>query len=503
MDTFLLILRISLSLIFLLAALGKLMDREGSEKALHDFEVPEKLIRPLALLLPWVEIAVAFSLVLTSVSWFGAIGAGVLLASFTAGMAVQYSKGNAPDCHCFGQIHSEPVSPRSIIRNAVLLVPAIILVASGQRSQGFDLTSLDGGGSSGVMTVIIGTIVIALLAASLVMLWKVIAQQGLILRRIEILEVLSGEGREVERDEAIGRPHAGLPLGSPLPTLELIDGSGSDTDSGFLRDGQIPSLILFVGPNCHPCESLIPDIKKWAADFEGSLRLVLVSSGPLEENQKKFSELGPERLFVLKDRASADLLGAMWTPTALLLDRNGRVASRSAVGDTAIKDMVEALSGADLSTEYLHYLSDDEREGSRIGQPVPDFTLSDLEGRTIASSEFSGRQTLAAFWSTTCPFCINMIEDLKDWYSSRSEAEPELVVFSDGDPERHKELGLAAPILLEKEYVTASKLGMNGTPSAVLIDENGRIASETGVGADMIWALLGRTKSPASESNGK
>jgi hypothetical protein len=35
-------------------------------------------------------------------------------------------------------------------------------------------------------------------------------------------------------------------------------------------------------------------------------------------------------------------------------------------------------------------------------------------------------------------------------------------------------------------------MGMFGTPSAVLIDENGIIATETAVGASNIWALLGR-----------
>jgi hypothetical protein len=33
---------------------------------------------------------------------------------------------------------------------------------------------------------------------------------------------------------------------------------------------------------------------------------------------------------------------------------------------------------------------------------------------------------------------------------------------------------------------------MLGTPSAVLIDENGRIISETAIGAQNIWALVGR-----------
>jgi len=48
--------------------------------------------------------------------------------------------------------------------------------------------------------------------------------------------------------------------------------------------------------------------------------------------------------------------------------------------------------------------------------------------------------------------------------------------------------------LIDKEYETALKLGMYGTPSAVLVNENGRIVSETATGAPQIWALLGKRK---------
>jgi hypothetical protein len=56
----------------------------------------------------------------------------------------------------------------------------------------------------------------------------------------------------------------------------------------------------------------------------------------------------------------------------------------------------------------------------------------------------------------------------------------------------HLGIGLDAPIILEAGYKIAEKLGMFGTPSAVVIGEDGRIASETGVGASNIWALIGK-----------
>jgi protein-disulfide isomerase len=86
------------------------------------------------------------------------------------------------------------------------------------------------------------------------------------------------------------------------------------------------------------------------------------------------------------------------------------------------------------------------------------------------------------------------MDELKIWEKEKGASEPNLIVFSDGDAETHKNLELNAPILLDKNYKTAEKLGMAGTPSAVLIDENGVIVSETAIGAGNIWALIGKRK---------
>ena len=71
-------------------------------------------------------------------------------------------------------------------------------------------------------------------------------------------------------------------------------------------------------------------------------------------------------------------------------------------------------------------------------------------------------------------------------------SDPQLFVFSEGSEDDHKKVELSAPIVLDPGYKTSEKLGMFGTPSAVVLDERGRIASETGVGAANIWALIGR-----------
>ena len=90
-----------------------------------------------------------------------------------------------------------------------------------------------------------------------------------------------------------------------------------------------------------------------------------------------------------------------------------------------------------------------------------------------------------------------MLGDLREWEGTKGVDEPDLLLLSGGDAEKHKELNLHSPILLEKEREVSKIFGMDGTPSAVLINENGKIVSEVAVGADQIWSLLG--KSPKSK----
>ena len=96
------------------------------------------------------------------------------------------------------------------------------------------------------------------------------------------------------------------------------------------------------------------------------------------------------------------------------------------------------------------------------------------------------------FWSPTCPHCEAFLDEFKSWERSRKNGDLNVILLSDGDIDEHRALDIGSPVVLDKGYKTAAKMGMFGTPSAVLIDENGIIATETAVGASNIWALLGR-----------
>ena len=62
------VVRHALALVFLVAAVGKLRDREGTRRATADLGVPRRLVPTVALALPVAELVVAAGLALASTS---------------------------------------------------------------------------------------------------------------------------------------------------------------------------------------------------------------------------------------------------------------------------------------------------------------------------------------------------------------------------------------------------------------------------------------------------
>ena len=496
MEIFLLLIRLILFAIFALAGIGKLLDLKGSEKAVKDFGTPEEFAKFFAVALPFAEIVFAVCLLFVETSWVGAIGAMILLLSFIGGMIWQLAQGNAPDCHCFGAIHSEPVSRKSLIRNIVFAALAFVLILSGKGNQGASLFDADVYNSEGnFMSLIIGLATVGLLGAVVFYLKKISEQQSQIMRRIEILEVtaLDGGGREVYR-ENVQQPTTGLPIGSPAPDFALPDTNGREVSLDALLMQTKPILFLFVSPTCNPCGALLPEIEQWQTELKGKLNFVFVSNGAVKDNLDKLAGTTLKQILLQNDRETALAFGAEWTPTAILVNNDGTIGSRAAVGDKAIRELVDSIRAQINDAELLLIGKIGDSTTAKLGNELPEFFENDVNDKIVASEDLRGKKTLVAFWSLSCGFCQQMLDDLRDWDKTRGADEPDLLVISEGEPEPHRQLNLQSPIILDKDRKLSNQLGINGTPSAVLINEDGKIVSETAIGAQNIWTLIGKKK---------
>ena len=226
MNLFLLIIRLLLAALLATAGVAKLADLKGAEKAAKGFGIPRSLSVFGPVLLSIVEIVLGGTLLFPSVSWYGSIGAAALLIAFIGMMTYQWSKGNAPDCHCFGQLHSEPVGAKSIIRNVIFLVLAAIPLLSGPATQGLQLQSV----TVEMMPTILGILAVIMLGGALMYLRKIVATQEHLRRRLDVIELIAHEGLQVDH-EHVSDPNQGLPIGSPLPNFDLKKLSGGSTSS--------------------------------------------------------------------------------------------------------------------------------------------------------------------------------------------------------------------------------------------------------------------------------
>ena len=82
-----------------------------------------------------------------------------------------------------------------------------------------------------------------------------------------------------------------------------------------------------------------------------------------------------------------------------------------------------------------------------------------------------------------------MLADLKTWETETIGRDPRTVVIATGAADVNRQMGLRSLILLDDSFRVARSFGASGTPSAVLVDVDGKVASAVAVGADAILRL--------------
>jgi uncharacterized membrane protein YphA (DoxX/SURF4 family) len=134
-DAALLTARLLLAAVFAVAGAAKLADLTGSRDAVAAFGVPNRLARPVGTVVPLAELATAALLLPAATARAGATVALGLLLAFSLGIAASIARGEAPDCRCLGQLHSEPIGRRTLARNfALALIAGFVIVGYAARA---------------------------------------------------------------------------------------------------------------------------------------------------------------------------------------------------------------------------------------------------------------------------------------------------------------------------------------------------------------------------------
>jgi thiol-disulfide isomerase/thioredoxin len=512
MGTALLLARLGLAAVFVVSGAAKLFDRSGSRQAVIDFGLPSALATPLGLLVPVAELAVAAALVPATTARLGALGALVLLVAFSVAIAINLARGRAPECHCFGQIHSSPVGWPILGRNALLAAVAGFVLWRGWDDAGPSIPAVLGPLSGDELGALLaGLTLLGLLLIEGALIANLLRQNGRLLIRLDALEArLDGDGGKQGTDI----PQAGLAIGSQAPGFSLPGLRGETLTLDFLRAAGKPVLLVFAHPGCGPCEGLLPELEAWHQEHGAELTLAVLSEGGLDSNRATFVERRLPFVVIQEVREVAEAYEVSGTPSAVVVSPDGTVGSHLAAGAPQVRTLVESALGqapaqppaqpdpapeAAVPQQPAPTGNGSGNEAGAVaqavplvaqrGQRAPALTLPDLSGRPLNLADLKGSSTLLVFWNPGCGFCSQMLPDFKAWEANKPKSAPKIVVVSTGDKTANVALGLRSRVLLDGNFAAATAFGANGTPMAVLLDSKGIVASEVAGGAPAVMAL--------------
>ena len=134
------------------------------------------------------------------------------------------------------------------------------------------------------------------------------------------------------------------------------------------------------------------------------------------------------------------------------------------------------------------------------GTTAPDFTLKDINGKSVSLSDFKGKKVVLQFWASWCPDCRAEMPLIK---SMHAQSDPSEIVFVAVSFDRTEEAfvnyvannGLEGVQLYDpsgmRDSAIAKSYKITWIPSLYLIDEKGKVMLATVVADKLAEAVAG------------
>ncbi|MCA9833610.1 MAG: redoxin domain-containing protein [Thermomicrobiales bacterium] len=274
--------------------------------------------------------------------------------------------------------------------------------------------------------------------------------------------------------------------GDRAPGFSLPDSDGTPVTLDDLRARGKPVVLFFTDPRCGPCFELLPDIGGWQRTYSDHLTLALVSSGDADTNAAMVQGYGIST--VLRQQDIEVVLGynLAQAPAAVLISPEGFVMAGPRYGVHAARALMAEALGLTVPPTPIRQVQEVHR-----GDMAPSVRLPDLYGAIVDLDSYRGWPTMLLFWNPGCSFCAALLADVQAY--ERLEQRPNILVISRGPIGLNSALGFVSPVVIDEGKVLGKTFGATGTPAALVLDVDGRVATPVARGLDQVRMLLGST----------
>ena len=115
-----------------------------------------------------------------------------------------------------------------------------------------------------------------------------------------------------------------------------------------------------------------------------------------------------------------------------------------------------------------------------------DFTLKDVDGKTVSLSDYRGKRVWVNFWATWCGFCV---QEMPDMQSVKTECGNDLVILAVNSTEDAKTAkdfitskGYNFVNLMDPDRALLDRFNIEGFPTSIFINRSG-VISDTYLGS--------------------
>lgn len=338
-----------LATVLVFSGIGKIRDDDAAtERSWEDLGVPLGLnVRRLRRSHPWAEILLAIALV-AAPAWLGVAtaGASVALCAFYLVLIARAAARPEPaSCDCFGSGAPTVISARTVARNVVLLLLALMALVH----------ALQVGSPAQV------------LATAPASTWWWLAAVGLAALTTYLVLPQVPDLPQVPEADAPSAPGTADDdsdseyIRTLTPMTTLVDAAGTRYDLVSMS-AQRAHLLVFVNPGCGGCAPVVEKVPRWQ-NLVPEVQIRLVVRQELADLAASRPDWVPIALHD-PDGLTARALRAISTPTAVLLGTDGMLAGGPVAGSEAVEHLVLDVV-AELEQARTHGAEAVHRAGAR------------------------------------------------------------------------------------------------------------------------------------------